>query len=54
MLRLKEKVLGRQHPNTLYTMNKLAEVLEQQGKYMAAEDYRKKSLAIRETQDIFL
>jgi hypothetical protein len=32
-LELREKVLGRQHPDTLSSINNLAEVLKYQGKY---------------------
>ena len=36
-LQLREKVLGKEHPNTLDNMNNLASVLYMQGKYDEAE-----------------
>jgi Flp pilus assembly protein TadD len=36
-LELREKVLGREHPDTPGSMNNLALVLESQGKYEEAE-----------------
>jgi len=36
-LQLKEKVLGKDHPDTLVSMNNLAESLRQQRKYAEAE-----------------
>ncbi|KFY39182.1 hypothetical protein V495_06100 [Pseudogymnoascus sp. VKM F-4514 (FW-929)] len=36
-LQLQEKVLGKEHPDTLRSMNNLAESLRQQGKYIEAE-----------------
>ena len=41
MIKLKEKVLGPEHPHTLETRNNLAEMLDDQGKYAEAEtEYR--------------
>jgi len=37
-LALKEMVLGKEHPDTLTSMNNLAEVLRGQGKYEQAEE----------------
>jgi hypothetical protein len=36
-LQLKEKVLGKEHPSTLNSMDNLALVLHSQGKYAEAE-----------------
>jgi prophage maintenance system killer protein len=36
-LQLKEKVLGKEHPSMLNSMNNLANVLYSQGKYKEAE-----------------
>ena len=36
-LQLREKVLGKEHPDTLTTMNQFAGLLKSQGKYDAAE-----------------
>ena len=38
-LRLQETVLGKEHPSTLTSMNTLAGVLRDQGKYEEAEEY---------------
>lgn len=40
-LELKEKVLGRENPSTLSSMNNLALVLNSQGKYKEAEQIRR-------------
>jgi tetratricopeptide (TPR) repeat protein len=37
VLEIQEKVLGREHPDTLTSMNNLALVLDSQGKYEVAE-----------------
>ena len=43
-----EKVLGKEHPSTLTSMNNLAEVLSRQGKYDEAE---RLSTSIKHGQD---
>ncbi|KAK8036751.1 hypothetical protein PG994_015248 [Apiospora phragmitis] len=48
-LALKETVLGREHPDTLGSMNNLAIVLEMQGKYSEAEEMHRQTLALTET-----
>jgi tetratricopeptide (TPR) repeat protein len=45
---MKEKVLGREHPYTLTSMNNLALVLDSQGKYEEAEAMHRQTLAMRE------
>ncbi|KAK7990391.1 kinesin light chain 1 [Apiospora arundinis] len=47
VLELSEKVLGREHPSTLTSMNNLAEVLRQQGKYEEAEQMHRQTLELR-------
>ena len=47
-LELREKVLGPEHPDTLTSMNNLAEVLTDQGKYEAAEEMHRQVLELRE------
>ncbi|KAH0565005.1 hypothetical protein GP486_001603 [Trichoglossum hirsutum] len=42
-----EKVLGEEHPSTLNSMNNLALVLRQQGKYEAAEKMHRRTLILR-------
>ena len=44
-----EKVLGKEHPDTLGSMNNLASVLSSQGKYKEAEEIHGQALALRET-----
>jgi tetratricopeptide (TPR) repeat protein len=44
----KEKVLGKEHPNTLASMNNLAEVLRDQGKYEQAEKMNRRTLKRKE------
>ncbi|KAK8097365.1 kinesin light chain [Apiospora sp. TS-2023a] len=48
-LALRETVLGREHPDTLSSMNNLANVLKNQGKYVEAEEMHRRTLALRET-----
>ncbi|KAK8000501.1 TPR-like protein [Apiospora arundinis] len=48
-LELSEKVLGREHPDTLGSMNNLANVLDNQGKYLEAEQIHRQTLALKET-----
>jgi tetratricopeptide (TPR) repeat protein len=45
-LALREKVLRREHPDTLTSMNNLAGVLNRQGKYKEAEAMHRQTLAI--------
>ncbi|XTI89188.1 Tetratricopeptide repeat-domain-containing protein [Cenococcum geophilum] len=47
-LELKEKVLGREHPDTLSSMSKLAVVFRNQGKYEEAEQVRRQALELKE------
>ncbi len=47
--RKKEKMLGKENPSTLTSMNNLAEVLSSQGKYDEAEEMHRQALALRET-----
>ncbi len=46
---LKETVLGKEHPDTLGSINNLAEVLSRQGKYDEAEEMHRQALALKET-----
>ncbi|KAK2051834.1 hypothetical protein LY76DRAFT_373373 [Colletotrichum caudatum] len=46
-LKLKEKVLGLENPDTLVSMNNLAEVHRTQGKYEAAEQMHRQTLELR-------
>jgi tetratricopeptide (TPR) repeat protein len=48
-LALKETVLGREHPDTLASMNNLAQVLVRQGKYEEAEAMNRQTMALKET-----
>ena len=43
-----EKMLGKEHPDTLTSMNNLAEVLSQQGKYEEAEEMHGQALELKE------
>jgi tetratricopeptide (TPR) repeat protein len=47
-LRLQETVLGKDHPDTLQSMNNLAESLRQQGKYAEAEAIHWQTLQLKE------
>ena len=47
-LRKTEKLLGKEHPSTLGSMNNLALVLSKQGKYDEAEEMHRQALALRE------
>ncbi|KAK4653773.1 hypothetical protein QC762_0087050 [Podospora pseudocomata] len=47
-LQLSEKVLGKEHPHTLGSMNNLALVLYSQGKYEEAEQIHQQALQLRE------
>ena len=44
-LQLREKVLGKEHPDTLTTMNQFAGLLKSQGKYDAAEPLYRETLS---------
>ena len=48
MLDLRERVLGKEHPNTLLSMGNLALVLSNQGKYQQAEEMNRRTLELRE------
>jgi tetratricopeptide (TPR) repeat protein len=45
---LKEKILGQEHPDTLQTMNNLANALHHQDKYKEAEKLYQQTLELRE------
>jgi tetratricopeptide (TPR) repeat protein len=47
-LQLKETVLGKEHPDTLASMNNLANSLCQQGKYAEAEKIHRQTLQLKE------
>ncbi|RYO95235.1 hypothetical protein DL764_007720 [Monosporascus ibericus] len=47
-LALREAVLGREHPDTLTSMNNLASVLDSQGKYDEAEQMHRQELQLSE------
>jgi tetratricopeptide (TPR) repeat protein len=47
-LKLKEKALGKEHPNTFGSMNNLALVLDSQGKYEEAEQMHRRTLELME------
>jgi tetratricopeptide (TPR) repeat protein len=47
-LELMEVMLGSEHPATLTSMNRLAEILGSQGKYEAAEEMHRRTLELRE------
>jgi tetratricopeptide (TPR) repeat protein len=48
-LQLKETVLGKEHPDTLGSMNNLASSLYSQGKYAEAEEIHRQTLQLRVT-----
>ncbi|RDW57770.1 hypothetical protein BP5796_12571 [Coleophoma crateriformis] len=48
-LQLGETVLGKEHPDTLGSMNNLAESLRRQGKYVEAEAMDRQTLQLKET-----
>jgi tetratricopeptide (TPR) repeat protein len=48
VIRIKEEVLGKTHPDTLATMSNLALVLSRQGKYADAEAMNRQTLEILE------
>ena len=45
-LLIREKVLGKDHPNTSTTYNNMADVYEKKGDHSAAQELRNKSLTI--------
>jgi tetratricopeptide (TPR) repeat protein len=45
-LELRRKVLGREHPDTLTSMNNLARMLSEQGKYKEAETMHQQTLEL--------
>ena len=47
-LQLREKVLDKEHPNTLTSMNNLAALFDSQGKYDLAEPLYRETLQLRE------
>jgi tetratricopeptide (TPR) repeat protein len=47
-LELTEKVPGKEHPDTLASMNNLAEVIRHQGKYEEAEQMHRQTLELTE------
>jgi tetratricopeptide (TPR) repeat protein len=47
-LKLREKVLGPQHPDTLRSINNLAQALRDQGKYQMAEEIQRQALELSE------
>ena len=47
-LRLRETVLGKEHPDTLTSMDNLAEGLRDQGKYEQAEEMHRQARRLRE------
>jgi Tetratricopeptide repeat len=49
VLRLRETVLGKEHPDTLASMNNLAEIPSDQGKYEQAEEIHRQELRLCET-----
>jgi len=47
-LALRDRVLGKEHPDTLTSMNNLANTLSSQGKYAEAEQMHQETLVLRE------
>jgi Tetratricopeptide repeat len=47
-LELREKALGKEHPDTLTSMSNLAEALSGQGRYAKAEWMHQQTLELRE------
>jgi tetratricopeptide (TPR) repeat protein len=47
-LKLREKVLGKEHPSTLSSMSNLALVLRDQGNYKEAEEMHRQTLELKE------
>jgi Tetratricopeptide repeat len=50
VLESKEKVLGKEHPKALKSMDDLASVLDIQGKHEAAEEIKKRIQEIQEKE----
>src|SRR5205807_581456 len=48
IIKVREKVLGPEHPDTLFTRNNLAGVLDDQGKYAEAEAQDRELIKIEE------
>ncbi len=48
VFQVREKLLGKEHPNTLGSMNSLALVLQNQGEYKEAEQIHRQTLKLRE------
>jgi tetratricopeptide (TPR) repeat protein len=48
LLRRRVKILGKEHPHTLASMNNLAQALSSQGKYTEAEQMHQETLALQE------
>jgi tetratricopeptide (TPR) repeat protein len=48
VLPIQEQILGQEHPDVAHTLNNLANVCNEQGRYADAEPLHKRSLAIRE------
>jgi tetratricopeptide (TPR) repeat protein len=46
---LRETVLGKEHPDTLTSINNLAQVLSRRGKYEEAEKIYRQALGLKET-----
>ena len=47
-LAIRERVLGREHPDTLTSVNNLAQLYRRQGRYTEAEQLQRRSLDARE------
>ena len=47
-VRVAEEILRTEHPDTLASINNLAEVLRNQGKYEQAEEMHRQTLELRE------
>jgi tetratricopeptide (TPR) repeat protein len=48
-MEVRQEMFGREHPDTLASMNHLAQVLQRQGKYEEAEAMNRQTLALSET-----
>lgn len=48
VMKFRKKVLGAEHPDTLISMNNLADLYQSQGKYEAAKPLHKETLQLRE------
>jgi len=47
-LAIREKALGREHPDVAHSLNRLAKLYQAQGEYAKAEPLYQRALAIRE------